>query len=84
MSEELWTDRLQTQDEERRGFNLEIKSTEGIKGEGEFCMAPKCNNSATKRYEIGDLREPFSTKIDLCPNHDSEESAWEEYERIMG
>lgn len=83
MSEDTWTDRLQAQDEERRGFNLEIKSKEGIKGEGEFCMAPKCQWDAITRYEIGDLREPFSTKIDLCQDHDSEESAWEEYRRII-
>lgn len=81
-AEERWADRLERDEERRRGFDVEIKLQSDIKGQEEVCHRGICKNYAVTRYEVGEVGQKGGVNIDLCSDHDSEEVAYEEYSEL--
>lgn len=79
-AEERWADRQEWAEEKRRGFDVEINGESDIKGQGEVCQVSMCKEPAVKRYEIKKVGAPgHGTDVDLCADHDHEETAWDVY-----
>lgn len=80
MNEDAYFDRLQAQEDRRRGFDHEVNQETDITGQGEICQWKKCQLFAVKRRELKEVGAPgHGLDVDLCEDHDSEENAWEIY-----
>ena len=44
-------------------------------GNEDICQRPRCLKVATKRYEFQEMRDRWKIRIDLCRDHDDEETA---------
>lgn len=64
-------------------YEIEIKIIEDIADPKAVCIYPKCKDRAVKRYEVGIVSGGGGHQIDLCADHDSEDSAYELYRREM-
>lgn len=81
-AEERWADRLEREEERRRGFDRELKLKSDITGQDEICDRGMCKNYAVTRYNIGEVSQKGGVDVDLCEDHDSEDIAFEEYDQV--
>jgi hypothetical protein len=80
-AEQRWADRREW--EQERG-EIEIKSKRRINDRDHDCALQfrrNCVNPARTRYEIGPVRTGAAwTSVDLCSDHDDEDTAYAVYE----
>lgn len=79
-AEERWADRQQWR---RDRGEVEIKICRKLAA-GYACVAQGCDRPAVSEYEIGEVAYPSGILIDVCPDHDDEETAFDIYGRLMG
>jgi hypothetical protein len=85
MSEETWTNRLETKATKDAGWDVEIKSTYPLQvNEGFGCSFNGCMNPAIMNYEIGKVDKKYFEDIFLCEEHNQKDTAWEVYDETFG